>query len=668
MLSQKNKLILVSCLGLFLELSLIRWLPAHAFSIAFFSNIVLIASFFGLGFGFLICEAKADLFKFFSVILTIYVIAVLLLQYVGVHLPASAQEWIWSSYYGNRLNNTFFLTVSLLELICIVFFLTTLVFIPIGQKIGRLMKGLKPLFAYSMNILGSLMGVIAFGLVSFFHSPAWVWFLIVGGLYTFVVLEDKGVRFNILLLVGIVLTVGVVEKNVIWSSYYAINVKQTDDKSKYVFVNQLFHQQAVNFTAQPLLFSKYLEPYRWTRPQKVLIIGSGTGNDVWAARQSGAGHIDAVEIDPVILKLGHPQNPYDSPNVRIFIDDARSFMHRTKGRYDMIVFGTLDSHASLSVASSIRLDNYVYTKQSLQEAKALLNPDGVIVLLFSIPTEWMAHRIFSLADAVFDFQDSRYMLTDNSLFNLVLVAGGGLQKRLAQNPRLAQILRILPKEDGVPVPSDDWPNLYLAKREIPQLYIKTLAVIIGISLAMVFILTPMKIGQWDPVFFFLGAGFLLLETKSVTTFSLLFGSTWIVNAITFSAILMIALLANWLVAVKHLAKPQWFLAGLMVSLIFLYLFPLSPLLNLNFSIKILVSASLIALPIFFSSFIFAILIKRTDNIGLALGSNLIGAVLGGFMEYSSMIWGFNVLYMVALCSYFLAILFMLSPKNSPAVG
>jgi hypothetical protein len=59
---------------------------------------------------------------------------------------------------------------------------------------------------------------------------------------------------------------------------------------------------------------------------------------------------------------------------------------------------------------------------------------------------------------------------------------------------------------------------------------------------------------------------------------------------------------------------------------------------------------LIALPIFFSSFIFAVLIKHTDNIGLALGSNLIGAVMGGFMEYSSMIWGLNALYIIALCS------------------
>jgi hypothetical protein len=155
-----------------------------------------------------------------------------------------------------------------------------------------------------------------------------------------------------------------------------------------------------------------------------------------------------------------------------------------------------------------------------------------------------------------------------------------------------------------------------------------------------------------------------VEPKSSENVVTLFGSTWIVNAVTFSAILGIALFANWLVAVKRLEKTQWFLAGLIMALVILYLFPLTPLLNLNFLTKILISASLIALPIFFSPFVFAILIKRTANIGLALGSNLIGAVLGGFMEYSSMVGGLNVLYIVALCSYLIVILFMLKNKNA----
>ena len=579
---------------------------------------------------------QSQFIQVFSVILAVYTAVILALQYVSVNLPPTAQEWIWSYYYGNRLNNSFFLTITLTELICMIFFLTTFIFIPIGQKIGQLMKGLDPLSAYSMNILGSLVGVICFGIASFFHTPAWVWFFIAGGIYIITIFKERRIALHVFLLTVIVVTIGVVEKDIIWSSYYAINVKKTEDKSIFVYVNQLFHQQAVNFEEEPLLLSKYLAPYRWIQPHKVLIIGAGTGNDVWAARLSGAKHIDAVEIDPVIRQLGHPQNPYQSDNVHVFIDDARSFMHKTTNRYDMIVFGTLDSHASLSVASSIRLDNYVYTKQSLEEAKRLLDPNGVLVLLFSVPTEWMVHRIFSLADAVFKPEDARFAMTDQSLFNLALLAGPGLKKMLDQNPSISAFLNVLPKEDGAAVPTDDWPNLYLAKREIPKLYIKTLVVIICIALAMVFICTPMKIGKWDPVFFFLGGGFLLLETKSVTTFSLLFGSTWIVNAVTFSAILGIALLANWLVAVKHLEKPKWFLAGLIVTLVILYLFPLTPLLNLNFLMKILISAFLIALPIFFSSFIFAILIKRTANIGLALGSNLVGAVMGAF--WSTLPW------------------------------
>jgi spermidine synthase len=36
----------------------------------------------------------------------------------------------------------------------------------------------------------------------------------------------------------------------------------------------------------------------------VLILGAGTGTDVAAALRHGAKHVDAVEIDPVILRLG----------------------------------------------------------------------------------------------------------------------------------------------------------------------------------------------------------------------------------------------------------------------------------------------------------------------------------------------------------------------------
>ena len=110
-------------------------------------------------------------------------------------------------------------------------------------------------------------------------------------------------------------------------------------------------------------------------PQSVLILGEGTGNAVAGALRHGAKDVDAVEIDPVILEIGrrdHPEHPYDSPRVTVYVDDARAFLKKTKKKYDLIIFGYLDSAILLSSFSSLRLDNYVYIVESFQNAKATL--------------------------------------------------------------------------------------------------------------------------------------------------------------------------------------------------------------------------------------------------------------------------------------------------------
>jgi len=657
MRNQEAKLVLVSFLGLFLELSLIRWLPAYLFSIAFFSNVVLIASFLGLGLGLLLTHNEHDFFDFFTYILAVSVCLVLLLKNVQVVLPAEAKTWIWSYYGGNRLNGVSYLKVSITQLIGIIFTLTVAIFVPVGQKIGKLMKEFEPLYAYTLNIFGSLLGVVGFGILALFFVPAYSWFIAVGLVVILVTYRKKRFFINLFIMLSVVIVIALVEKEIIWSPYYAINLRLDPDKSLSVYVNLLFHQKAVNFEKDKQTFEKFMAPYRWFQPKRVLIIGAGTGNDVWAAQKSGAEFIDAVEIDPMIIILGrdaHPQSPYKSDKVRVFVDDARSFMHKAREKYDMVVYGTLDSHATLSATSSIRLDNYLYTQEAFQDARQLLSPEGTVVLLFSVPTDWIAKRLIETARSVFGARDTRYLITDSHLFNFMIVAGPGVKRALLEKPALSNILLPLPAVYRTPLPKDNWPYLYLAERSIPHLYLATLIVLICISFVSIFAFTPLKATKIDPLFFFLGCGFLLLETKSVTTFSLLFGSTWLVNAVVFSSILSIALLANWIVSARQLREPRWYFAGLILSLLFVYIFPLSVLLKFGFFSKIFLAGALIALPILFSSFVFAIIIKKTKDVGTALGSNLLGAVLGGFLEYSSMIWGLNVLYIIALGCYLVA--------------
>ena len=131
------------------------------------------------------------------------------------------------------------------------------------------------------------------------------------------------------------------------------------------------------------------------RPQSVLLVGAGTGNDAAGALCHGLADVTAVEIDPVIIALGqryHPEQPYSSASVRVVNDDARSFFATTDKTYDVIVFGLLDSHTTTAMTNA-RLDHYVYTRESISRAKSLLAPCGIVVLSFEAQKAFIADRM-----------------------------------------------------------------------------------------------------------------------------------------------------------------------------------------------------------------------------------------------------------------------------------
>jgi hypothetical protein len=156
--------------------------------------------------------------------------------------------------------------------------------------------------------------------------------------------------------------------------------------------------------------------------------------------------------------------------------------------------------------------------------------------------------------------------------------------------------------------------------------------------------------------FFLGAGFMLLETKGVVHMALLFGGTWIVNSIVFAAILIMVLLANFYV---HRFQPRslapWY-ALLIASLIFGAVVPMSTFLGLTPAPRILASCALVFAPVFFAGVVFAVGFARSPEPDIALGSNVAGIVLGGLTEHLSLVIGFNALLLVAVAYYALSAL------------
>jgi hypothetical protein len=250
----------------------------------------------------------------------------------------------------------------------------------------------------------------------------------------------------------------------------------------------------------------------------------------------------------------------------------------------------------------------------------------------------------------------------------MIIAGRGTRQALVANPDMSKIMSFVAERSDVVIPRDDWPYLYIEHRGIPRLYLITLLMLLCVSIVVVFIFSPLRLSRVDPLLFLLGCGFLLLETKAVTTFSLLFGSTWLVNAVVFSAILAIGLAANIFVMAKQLKGAKWAFGGLLVSLLLLYFLPTAVLLKYGLGVKIFIAGVLSAIPVFFSSVAFAVILKKAGDVGNALGSNLLGAVAGGFFEYSSMALGLKALYIAAFCFYAIAAMFYIATIKSRVLG
>jgi len=667
--SENNKeaiisLLIASFLALFLELAFIRWLPANVLSLAYFSNVVLISSFLGLGLGMFLSRYDRDLFKLFPFGLLAIISVFLSFKQFEIIVPIENSEWIWS-YYGKSSEEMYSSSFGIFTALTFVFIFTTALFAIVGQKIGRLLNIFQSNKAYMINVAGSLLGVVIFGFLSFagswFNSPAF-WFTACGFLSLWFFRKNKKQLFaSVLAVTAIFFLVWFGSKDSIWSPYYSIQHKPYKEESSLVFVNRFFHQKAVNFNSDESALDKYGIPYRLKKPNNILVLGAGTGNDVAAALTNGVKEIDAVEIDPSILQLGkniHPNLPFDDPRVRTIVDDARSFLKRTDKKYDMIVLGTLDSHALLSGMSTVRLDNFVYTLESMKDINGRLSEDGVVVLMFSASSPQLKEKLLRLVYNSFDHA-SFIVFENNYLFNLMIFGGPGAADIIALgNEKDIAISSVEQRFAAIDIPTDDWPYLYLSEKTIPFHYIKAILILLAISFFAVAVGSRFKMekGLSGINFFALGSAFLLLETKSITTLSLLFGSTWLVNIFVFSGILLVILFANYLLLKRKLKNISFFYILLGGSLTVNYFIHPGLFLANNFWLKSAASTILIALPLFFAAFIFAFHVGHKKQLSPVLGINLLGAVFGGFLEYSSMLVGLNNLYIIATMLYFISFL------------
>ncbi|HKZ41403.1 MAG TPA: hypothetical protein VJ044_10605, partial [Candidatus Hodarchaeales archaeon] len=412
------------------------------------------------------------------------------------------------------------------------------------------------------------------------------------------------------------------------------------------------------FKDVPLKYNAYNLPYLfYPNPPSVLILGSGMGNDVAASLRNNANRVVAVEIDPLIYELGkelHFEQPYASERVKFVLDDARSYVERSQDRFDLIVFSLLDSHTTSSHFSNIRIDNYVYTLEALNAAKSLLKPDGIFIIKFQVDTPWIAGRLHDLLTRVFEFEpiqlEAEPSFTTSGRFFIT-----GSRKRLAQILANSEIANYVQRRGTVRVQkasltTDDWPYFYQQSPGVP-------ASVIVISTALGFLCWQLirKLGltrgriHWH--FFFLGAAFLLLEVQIISKMALLFGTTWIVNSIVIGGLLTLIVVANFLVSLNPGFSRETAYIGLWISIGISYLIPMRFYFFDSVWLKALAATLVLCLPVFFAGIIFIQSFSKFGFSGEALGSNLMGAILGGLLESLSYWTGLKSLVIFAACFY-----------------
>jgi len=648
-------LILASALMLFVELALIRWAGSNILHLSYFSNFVLLGSFLGIGLGFIRSRRSRDLSTIWPIPLVALVAFVLifpvrvsedteqLLYFKGVH-PSGLPAWIT---------------------LPVIFLIVAAIMLGLGEAVGRLFARFEPLRAYRLDLLGSLVGIGAFTLLSFLRAPSVAWGAIVAA--GFVVLNRHRLKALwrplacLLLLVGI-LTIESLQPNTTWSPYYKV---VTEDRPKFtnIFVNGIPHQSILNIdTFDPGLRTAPYERAPGNPLNNVMVIGAGNGNDVAVALKQGAKSVDAVEIDPRIAEIGeqrHPNHPYQNPRVKLHIDDGRAFMQRTEIKYDLIIFALPDSQTLVSGNSSLRLESYLFTVEAISKAHDLLTPGGSFAMYNTYRKQWLIDRYAGTLAEVFEHAPC-----------IDTVGGVGRRAALVVAKDTAkQDCATTWKPRAVPAPrlaTDDYPFPYLREPGIPGFYLLVLLFVLLAAFTMVRVIGgPIKQMRPYTDLFCLGAAFLLLGTKNVAGFALLFGTTWLVNAMVFAGILAAVLLSVEVSRRVRLPHPRVLYGLLAGTLAIGYAVPAGSLLSLPWWLRLTAAAALAFAPIFVANLIFSKRLSETSESTAAFGANLLGALLGGTLEYLALVSGYRNLLILAAFLYLAA--FVFTPKGKGLV-
>ncbi|MBZ5600923.1 MAG: hypothetical protein LAO79_01300 [Acidobacteriia bacterium] len=684
-------IIVSAALSLFLELSMIRWQASVVEFFAFYKNFSLLACFMGLGLGYALANSNR-----LFLILTLPLLGYQFLFITTVRFGIGNSEMLRTLPFREQLTMGIpgagiSQMVALYALLAVVFLLTALAFVPVGQLCGRLMERRGKLRAYGLNLLGSLLGVAASFAASLLWTPPPVWFAL-----CFLAVLLFHLKKGAALTVGLASTLACTAILAwpvdplwgrIYSPYQLLELGRSPDTGlTLIRAAGHYYQRIYDFAADSLtprlakIRGYYDFPYKThADPAEVAVVGAGTGNDVAAALRNGAGHVDAIEIDPAILLVGqnnHPEKPYSSPRVTAIVNDARSFLRTTSRKYDLIVYGLLDSHTLLSQGSSVRLDSFVYTVEGLREARSRLKPDGVLSLSFAVMSDQIGRKIYLMMQEAFDGKPPFSVIAPGRYDDSIIFLESNDDRwklspaLLAESGFTDQTAKFADSSIKADVSTDDWPFFYMPQRVYPASYLIMVVLILVLSTFTAANFVRQKPQFSHASFFFLGVGFMLIETKGITELGLTFGNTWQVIGVVMAGILTMAFLGNCVVGWLKITQPFVPYLFLWISLAVGWFVSRSGGFASTSAGRI-ETVLLLTCPLLFSGMVFSALLSTKGAVSGMMAMNLLGAICGGLVEYNSMYFGFRALYAIAMGFYLLAFVSDLlanRPRESAARG
>lgn len=459
LLTPRARLFLTSATVLFVELLLIRWIPANVVYVGFFNNFLLMASFLGIGVGILLGRrfgaAAAPWFAPLTFLLVLFV----LLAQVNVHNDLGD---IWFATAAGREIDINFLALPAMIV------LTAAAMALLATPLGPLLRAMPPLHAYTFDIAGSMAGIALFAGLSLAGMPPSTWFALAGVLAAVLTLGGIDRVRRVVVVAALVGTVALsfgleALAGDLYSPYYRLDLVRTQ-RTEVIFVNGVPFQAM--FPAAAPKEAYYDQVYRWFPDRKfakALIIGAGSGTDVSVALAHGVGAVEAVEIDPGILAIGrarHPDHPYDDPRVSVAITDGRAFLRNSPDRFDLILFAVTDSLTLVSSTSNLRLESFLFTEESFASARDHLAPDGVFVMYNYYRQPWLVERYASMVRHVFATTPlARTYPTGD--FGAAVIADGPLVAELNGSAPRGDPTEALELAAAPHPATDDWPFPYL---------------------------------------------------------------------------------------------------------------------------------------------------------------------------------------------------------------